>query len=92
MNRIAELRKAKGYSQQALADKVGCRRETIANLEKGRYNPSLELADRVALFLDCTIYDVFSLMTSATEREQRLECEKRAIRDTMRNVCGVELD
>ena len=47
-NRIRELRARERISQQELAARVGVRRETIGNLEKGRYNPSLVLAWRIA--------------------------------------------
>lgn len=56
---MLEYRKRKGISQQELADRVGCRRETIGKLEKGRYNPSLRLAMDVAKELDATVYDLF---------------------------------
>ena len=42
------LRTGKGLSQEDLAQRVGVRRETIGNLEKGRYNPSLVLAWKIA--------------------------------------------
>ena len=43
-NRIKEYRARHNMTQGELADLVGVRRETIGNLEKGRYNPSLVLA------------------------------------------------
>ena len=43
-NRIRELRARHQMKQEELARRVGVRRETIGNLEKGRYNPSLVLA------------------------------------------------
>jgi putative transcriptional regulator len=46
-------------TQQELADRVGCRRETIGKLEKGRYNPSLKLAMDIAEVLGVTVYDLF---------------------------------
>ena len=41
---ITEARKAKGLTQQQLADQVDVTRQTIIALEQGRYNPSLQLA------------------------------------------------
>jgi putative transcriptional regulator len=38
---------------------VGVRRETIINLEKGRYNPSLKLAMDIAKIFSCTVEDLF---------------------------------
>jgi len=46
-------------TQEELARQVGVRRETIVFLEKGKYNPSLKLAYRVAKALDSTIEEVF---------------------------------
>jgi putative transcriptional regulator len=57
--RIRELRAKTGITQEELAQRVGVRRETIVFLEKGKYNPSLKLAYRVARVLDSTIEEVF---------------------------------
>ncbi len=57
--RIRELRAKTGITQEELAQKVGVRRETIVFLEKGKYNPSLKLAYRVAQTLGSTIEEVF---------------------------------
>ena len=47
-NRIKEYRARHNMKQEELAKLVGVRRETIGNLEKGRYNPSLVLAWNIA--------------------------------------------
>ncbi len=57
--RIKELRARYDLTQADLARKVGVRRETILYLEKGKYNPSLELAYEVAKVLKTTIDDLF---------------------------------
>jgi putative transcriptional regulator len=57
--RIKEFRAKAGMTQEELARQVGVRRETIVFLEKGKYNPSLKLAYRVAKALDSTIEEVF---------------------------------
>lgn len=54
-----EYRKQAGLSQQELANRVGCRRETIGKLEAGKYNPSLKLAMDVARELGTNVYDLF---------------------------------
>ena len=41
--KLKEYREANGLKQADLAELVGVRRETIVNLEKGKYNPSLKL-------------------------------------------------
>ena len=57
--RIKELRAARSMTQVDLAKKVGVRRETIVFLEKGKYNPSLQLAHNIARTFDLAIEDVF---------------------------------
>ncbi|MDN7012619.1 helix-turn-helix transcriptional regulator [Methanoculleus sp. FWC-SCC3] len=57
--RIRELRAKMGITQEELAQQVGVRRETIVFLEKGKYNPSLKLAYKVARTLGSTIEEVF---------------------------------
>ena len=47
--------------QEELASKVGVRRETIGNLEKGKYNPSLVLAWNIAKVFGVTIEEVFKV-------------------------------
>jgi putative transcriptional regulator len=58
-NRIQEMRSEKGLTQQDLADAVDVTRATILALEKGSYNPSLELAFRLAKFFKTGIEDIF---------------------------------
>jgi putative transcriptional regulator len=57
--RIKELRARFNMTQEELAEKVGVTRQTILFLEKGKYNPSLELAFKVARALNSTIEEVF---------------------------------
>ena len=49
----------KGLSQQDLADLVNATRQTIGLIEKGKYNPSLNLCIRIAKTLDKTLNDLF---------------------------------
>ena len=58
-NRIGELRKEKGYTQQGLGDMLGVSRQTIISLENGKYNPSLGLAHSIAKLFALTIEEVF---------------------------------
>ena len=60
-NRIKEYRARFNIKQEELALKVGVRRETIGNLEKGKYNPSLVLAWNIAKVFGVTIEDVFTV-------------------------------
>jgi putative transcriptional regulator len=57
--RIKEFRARHNLTQEDLAKKVGVRRETIVFLEKGKYNPSLQLAHEVAKALKTTIEELF---------------------------------
>jgi len=57
--RIKEFRARKNMTQEQLAEHVGVRRETIVFMEKGKYNPSLRLAHKVAKALDITIDELF---------------------------------
>ena len=59
--RIKELRASQGLTQAELAKKVDVRRETIVFLEKGKYNPSLLLAHKIAKTFDLAIEEVFLL-------------------------------
>ncbi|MDO5365417.1 helix-turn-helix transcriptional regulator [Streptococcus dysgalactiae] len=58
-NRIQELRKARHISQAELADAMNVTRQTIISLEKGRYNASLELAYKLAIFFQLSIEEIF---------------------------------
>jgi DNA-binding XRE family transcriptional regulator len=57
--RIKELRARYNLTQDDLADMVGVTRQTMLYLEKGKYNPSLVLAYKVAKALNATIEEVF---------------------------------
>ena len=58
-NRIEEIRKAKGIRQEDFARAVGVSRQTISSLETGRYNPSIQLAHKIARYFSLTIEEVF---------------------------------
>lgn len=57
--KLKEYREAKGLKQADLAELVGVRRETIVNLEKGKYNPSLKLAVDIAKVFHTTVEELF---------------------------------
>lgn len=57
--KLKEYRKAKSLKQADLAELVGVRRETIVNLEKGKYNPSLKLAMDIAKVFHTTVEELF---------------------------------
>lgn len=65
--KIKEFRARHDLTQEALANLVGVRRETIVFLEKGKYNPSLKLACRIARTLGTTIDELFIFEDSDLE-------------------------
>lgn len=60
-NRIKEFRKAKGWRQEDLAGKLDVSRQTIIAVENDKYNPSLELAMKMARCLETTVEELFLL-------------------------------
>lgn len=58
-NHLEELRKQKELSQEEFGKLMGVSRQTIISLEKGKYNPSLELAFKIAEFFQLKIEDIF---------------------------------
>lgn len=61
-NKIKEYRAKYDMKQEDLANLVDVRRETIGNLEKGRYNPSLVLAWNIAKVFNCAIEEIFEVI------------------------------
>lgn len=60
-NRIKVLRKSMGYRQEDLAAALGVSRQTIIAIENDKYNPTLELAMRLARHLGTTVEELFQL-------------------------------
>ena len=59
-NRIRRLRfDQQEMTQQELAEKAGCTRQTVIAVEQGKYVPSLELAFKIARAFDVPLEDVF---------------------------------
>lgn len=63
-NHIRELRKAKGLRQEDLAAALGVSRQTIIAIENNKYNPTLELAMKLARYLQTTVEQLFILEES----------------------------
>jgi putative transcriptional regulator len=59
-NIIYELRKAKGVTQEDLADSVNVSRQTIISIEKGTYTPSLLLAIKISMYFKLKIENIFT--------------------------------
>jgi putative transcriptional regulator len=58
-NRLAEIRRARGITQEELADVLEVSRQTISSIENGRYNPSIVLAFKIARYFRMTIEEIF---------------------------------
>jgi putative transcriptional regulator len=60
-NRVKELRAARGWTQEQLADAVGVSRQSINSIERDRYVPSLPLALTFARVFGCSTDEIFTL-------------------------------
>lgn len=59
-NKIKVYRKQDSVSQESLSKKMGVSRQTINAIENNKYDPSLELAFKLARFFDVTVDELFS--------------------------------
>jgi len=59
MNRIRELREARGMTQAELAEKIDVARQTVIAVEKARYDPSLSLAFKIADVFGLSVDEIF---------------------------------
>ena len=67
-NKLDELRKLKGLTQEDFAKELRVSRQTVSAIENGKYNPSLELAFEIALYFNMTIEEIFTY-----EKEEKHE-------------------
>src|SRR5690606_5147030 len=58
-NRLKDLRNERNWTQSDLAEQVGVSRQTINAIEKGKFDPSLPLAFRLARLFNLTIEEIF---------------------------------
>lgn len=58
-NRLTELREEKGWSQGDLAERLSVSRQTVNALERGKYDPSLPLAFKIARLFKLSIEEIF---------------------------------
>jgi len=61
VNRVREVRSARGLTQASLAESVGVSRQSINYIEQGTFAPSVILAIRIARVLQTTVEDLFSV-------------------------------
>jgi len=57
--KLKVFRAMRDLTQEALAKEIGVTRQTVIAIEKGKYNPSLELAFKIARYFDASIEDIF---------------------------------
>ena len=60
-NNIKQLRKAAGLRQEDMAKMLGVSRQTIIAIENDKYNPTLELAMKIARLLQLNVEEIFVL-------------------------------
>ena len=58
-NKVEQLRKERGLSQEEFARAIRVSRQTVSSIETGRYNPSLDLAFDIADFFGKTVEEIF---------------------------------
>ncbi|MGL3149696.1 helix-turn-helix transcriptional regulator [Microbacterium sp. A82] len=66
-NSLHERRQDRGWSQQRLAEELGVSRQTVISIERGRFDPSLPLAFRLAEVFKCRIEELFDPRSEDTE-------------------------
>jgi putative transcriptional regulator len=69
-NRVKELRSARGWTQEQLAEAVSVSRQSINSIERERYVPSLPLALTFARVFGCSTDEIFTLIGEAREDEK----------------------
>ncbi len=72
-NKLKELRRGLGLRQEDIARILGVTRQTIIAIENDKYNPTLELAMKLARFLNTPVEDIFQLEEVPSPR---LEAQK----------------
>lgn len=66
-NRLEELRKLRSLRQDELGEALGVSRQTVISIEKGKYNPSILLAFKIANYFGMPIEEIFIYEGDADE-------------------------
>lgn len=82
-NRISVLRAERGLSRKDLADAVGVNFQTIGYLERGDYNPSLELAFKLSDYFGLPIEVIFSTQPLKPLSETLYELRNGQIKESV---------
>lgn len=70
LNRVKQLRTARGWTQEQLANAVGVSRQSINSIERERYVPSLPLALSFARVFGCSTDEIFTLNGEVREDQR----------------------
>ena len=76
-NRISVLREERGVSRKELADRIGVNFQTVGFLERGEYNPSLDLAFRISKVFELPIELIFSTEPLRPLSQELLEYRRK---------------
>lgn len=76
-NRISVLREERGISRKDLAQKIGVNFQTVGYLERGEYNPSLDLAFKISEYFGLPLEFIFSTKPLKPLSQEILEKRKR---------------
>lgn len=69
-NKVEELRKNLGMSQEVFAKAIKVSRQTVSSIETGKYNPSLDLAFEIADFFGKKIDEIFIYERSKKDEKE----------------------
>jgi transcriptional regulator with XRE-family HTH domain len=62
---VQDLRRARGWSQEELADRAGLHRTYVSGVERGVRNPTITIVEKLALALGTTIGELTRAPSSA---------------------------
>lgn len=71
INHIKKIRQEKNISQKKMAEVLDVSRQTMTAIERGKYNPSLELSLKIAIFFDMPFEEIFYLENSGKGGEKK---------------------
>lgn len=85
-NRIKELRSAKNFTQEQMADQIGVSRQKYARIEKGTNQITLEMLSRIARVLDVTVADITRVLDETPMVAYRAGTETAFISNSSQSV------
>ncbi len=71
--KIKELRKARKYTQEQLAEKVGIGTPNISYFETGKFSPSIETLQKIAQVLNVEVYELYMFQPLKSSEEIKKE-------------------